>query len=230
MERVSVIQGRQPLIVVAPHGYEQDDQHTATMAEYIASELNCYAVINRGWERCQDADVLNDKADCNNAYHCVQDVVREEFLEPIIRFKNRILRTNVEAKIIYLHGMGNRHRQISKDPSLGAVIGYGAGDPSRFTCELWQKDLLLHSLNLAGIKAYQGRKGGPMSGWSKSNMNQYFRLWEMDEEVHSFQLEIIYDLRKDAETAKITASYLAHAFMTLVRARGFTGVVKFGSY
>lgn len=104
MERVSVIRGKAPVIVVAPHGFEQDDQNTALIAESIANEINCYAVINRGWERCLDIDVLNDKADCNNVYHCKEDVVREEFLEPIVRFKSRILYSHDEAFLIFIHG------------------------------------------------------------------------------------------------------------------------------
>lgn len=230
MERVSVIRGKAPVIVVAPHGFEQDDQNTALIAESIANEINCYAVINRGWERCLDIDVLNDKADCNNVYHCKEDVVREEFLEPIVRFKSRILYSHDEAFLIFIHGMSNRHRQICKDQSLCAVVGYGAGSPMRTTCELWMKNLLLKQLNDLGIIAYEGKSGGPMSGWSKSNMNQYFRMWDKDAGVHSMQVELVYDLRKDRDTAQITASYLASAIRTLGRATGYTGPANFKVY
>lgn len=230
MERVSVIRGKSPIIVVAPHGYEQDDQNTAFMAECIANEIDCYAVINRGWERCLDADVLNDKADCNNVFHCQEDVVREEFLEPIVRFKNRILVSHEDAFVIFIHGMSNRHRQVCKDPSLGAVVGYGAGSPMRSTCEPWMKNLILKQLNDSGIVAYEGKSGGPMSGWSKANMNQYFRMWEKDTDVNSLQIEVVYDLRKDRDTANVTAMYLAQAIGVLGRATGYTGPSNFKVY
>jgi hypothetical protein len=63
MERVSITSGKQPILIVSPHGYKNDDENTATVAEAIASVLNCYAVINRGWERADDVDIFNDKAD-----------------------------------------------------------------------------------------------------------------------------------------------------------------------
>ena len=77
MERVSVIEGKSPIIIVAPHGYKGDDENTDLIAEEIANALHCYAVINRGWERSDSVDFMKDKADCNNVYHCKEDVVRE---------------------------------------------------------------------------------------------------------------------------------------------------------
>lgn len=230
MERVSVIRGRSPFLVVAPHGYERDDQNTAFIAERIAAELDCFAVINRGWERSTECDALSDKADCNNVFHCKEDVVREEFLDPIVRFKNRILRYNHDCFIIHVHGMSNKHRQISKEPNLGVVVGYGDGTPSRFTCELWHKNLLLRQLNDGGLVSLQGGRGGPMSGWSISNMNQYFRHWERDDDVQSMQMEIVYDLRRDRAIAEITAHYISMALKSLERASGYNGRDNFGSY
>jgi hypothetical protein len=126
--------------------------------------------------------------------------------------------------------MGNRHRAASKDPDLGIVLGFGAGSPSRLTCMAWQKDLMLHSLNSYGIKSYEGRKGGPMSGWAKHNMNQYFRAHERDDDVDCMQLEVIYELRKDPSTAQITASYMAQAIQIMPNAMGFNGHANFNSY
>jgi hypothetical protein len=230
MERVSVIEGINPVIVVAPHGYKQDDENTDLMVEYIAYNVNCFAVINRGWERSDSVDYLNDKADCNNIYHCKEDVVREEFLDPIIRFKNRILTRNQIAYIFYIHGMSSRHRKISKDPSLDVVVGYGAGNPSSLSCDAWQKNYFLHSLNMSGINAYEGKAGGQMSGWSRQNLNQYFRKWDYDANVSSMQVEIIYDLRKDKDLAEIAADYICMAIRDVMSASGFKGNSTFKSY
>lgn len=230
MERVSVISGKTPVILVAPHGYDPDDQNTGIIAERIAQEINGYAVINRGWERSETVDFIKDKADCNNVYHCQEDVVREEFLEPIIRFKNRILQYKQSVYIFYIHGMSNRHRQISKDPDLDLVLGYGSGSPNSYTCEGWQKNFLLNSLNKAGIISYEGKKGGPMSGWSRNNMNQYFRKWELDSDVYSMQLEIIYDLRNEKDLALLTADYMAASIKDLSYAVTYNGPTNFKTY
>lgn len=230
MERVSTISGKLPAIVVAPHGYDLDDQNTDLIAETIANQINCYAVINRGWERSDSVDYLKDKADCNNVYHCKEDVVREEFLEPIIRFKNKILKDSINCHIFYIHGMSNKHRSLSKDPKLDMVLGYGAGSPSSYTCELWHKDFILHELNSMGICTYEGKKGGVMSGWSRNNMNQYFRKWENDTDVNSMQIEIIYELRREKDLAYLTSDYMGIAIKKLCKTFSWGGTSQWKTY
>ena len=82
-ERVGIIIGKNPVILVAPHG--ADDTNTDIITERVAKKADCYAVINRGFERADFVDVIKDKADCNKIDHCKQEVVYEEFLKPIIK-------------------------------------------------------------------------------------------------------------------------------------------------
>lgn len=222
MERVSIISGKLPILVVAPHGFEGNDEKTALIAEYVANTIGAYAVINRGWERDDTVDFMNDKADCNNVNHCHEDVVREEILEPIIRYKNKILMTHPIAHIFYIHGMSNKHRKLSGDENMDVVVGFGAGAPNSFTCDGWRKDLFVHLLTEAGLHTWEGAKGGPMSGWARSNMNQLFRKWYAEPQVQSMQLEIIHDLREENDIAMITAEYLGACMKDLLRAKGFS--------
>ena len=67
MEKVSVLEGTIPALIIAPHGFKNDDLNTDLIAEEIATDLSAYAVINRGWERADKVDWFNDKADCNNS-------------------------------------------------------------------------------------------------------------------------------------------------------------------
>jgi hypothetical protein len=230
MERVSIISGKLPIIVVAPHGYEGNDENTAYITEKIAQTINAYAVINRGWERDDSVDYMKDKADCNNVNHCYEDVVKEEFLDPILRFKNRILKDQRfdRAYIFYIHGMGNKHRKISGDDNLDIVIGHGAGSPNSFTCENWEKDALSHFLSESGVTVYEGKKGGPMSGWARNNMNQLFRKWHPIKQVKSMQIEIVYELRNSKEKCNTTAYNLANAMRYLIYLEDFnsTKIIK----
>jgi hypothetical protein len=222
MERVSIISGHLPIIIIAPHGFNGDDEHTSIVAEHTANAIGAYAVINRGWERGENVDYMLDKADCNDANHCHEDVVKEEFLEPILRYKNKILQHHSIAHIYYIHGMSNKHRKITGDPNLDMVIGYGAGSPDSHTCSIWRKDLLCHLLNEAGVHTWEGKKGGPMSGWARANMNQLFRKWYNEPQVQSMQIEIIHELRETPDAAIITAEYLATAVKDMLGVKSFS--------
>ena len=223
MERVSIKEGKTPIILVAPHGYNKDDESTATLAENIANILGCYAVINRGWERADDVDIFQDKADCNNVEHCHEDVVKEEFLDPIIRFKNRIQRTHDIVYLYMIHGMANRHRILANDSKMDLVIGYGAGSPDSFTCDIWRKNALVYLLEEAGLVTYEGKRGGAMSGWARQNMNQLFRKWYPDSNVQSFQIEVIHELRSDDDILQLTAEEMASALSDLMEKTRFNG-------
>ena len=230
MERVSTISGKLPIIVIAPHGFDGNDENTAIIAEQIAKSINAYAVVNRGWERDENVDYMLDKADCNNVYHCHEDVVKEEFLEPIFRFKNRILQSHPKAYLYYIHGMGNRHRDIAGDDSMDVVLGFGAGYPDHYTCELWQKDLICHLLIESGINTFEGKKGGSMSGWSRGNMNQLFRKWYFEPNVSSMQLEIVHELRSCKDMASLTAEYIGEAISFMLGIKSFSPEKAFNSY
>ena len=244
MERVSLIDGSKPILIVAPHGFHDDDERTALIAENLADILDCYAVINRGWERADVVDCINDKADCNNLQHCHEDVVKDEFLDPILRYKQRIvwgkgnhgamyslyLRQPTTMYMFLIHGMANKHRQLTGEPKLDLVIGYGAGSPDSFSCEPWRKDYLAHRLSEAGMCVFQGKKGGAMSGWARNNTNQLFRKWYQDPNVHSMQLEIVHALRQDDDCAKMTSEYLAAAIDDLISCKGFKGTQPIKEY
>jgi hypothetical protein len=88
MERVALVEGDSPVLILAPHG--PDDKNTDLIAERVAVESGSFAVINRGWNRFSSVDFMKDLANCNDVRHLHSDVVKEEFLEPILRFKNRI--------------------------------------------------------------------------------------------------------------------------------------------
>lgn len=192
MERVSIITGQKPILLIAPHGYALDDQNTAYITENIAKKLDCYAVINRGWERDKTVNIWKDKADCNNILHCHEDVVKEEFLDPILKF-SKILKKKYKKIFVYLiHGMAEKH---AEKHLMQIVIGYGAGNPDSFSCDPWRKDAFIYLLNSEGLEVYEGKKGGTMSGWSRQNLNQLFRKWYTEPAVQSMQIEIIHSLR-----------------------------------
>jgi hypothetical protein len=85
-------------------------------------------------------------------------------------------------------------------------------------------------MNQSGITSYEGKAGGQMSGWSRNNLNQYFRKWDYDPNVSSMQVEVVYDLRHDKDLALITADYIANAIMDLSTSNGYSGTEVYRSY
>lgn len=205
MERVSIIRGDLPILVIAPHGH--DDSNTDYLAEQIAKELNCYAVINRGWMRAPEVDYWNDLANCNDVRHCHEDVVKEEFLDPILRFANRIEKDYGFGAVFNIHGMSNEVKKIAKN--LDIVVGYGAGKPPSYSCDPRLKDAFIYLLEESGLGAYEGAGGGQYAGRAKNNLNQLFRRWYPQQRIQSLQVEIVGELRADLEVSKVTAQVLA---------------------
>lgn len=216
-ERVSIIEGEIPVLLVAPHGANCDDENTGELTEYIANKINAFAVINNSWKRNSQVDIYKDFANCNDINHLNEDVVKDEFLNPILRYVARIQR-DIEQRVIifYIHGCGNYVRQLMNDPKLDLIIGYGAGDPQRYTCNPKMKDAFAFHLEKEGIKVYQGKAGGPFSGHSRNNLNQYFRSKKTGFGViHSMQLELVKALRED-DVYEITGELLADAIEDLM--------------
>ncbi len=207
LERVSIIEGKLPVLLVAPHGYIGDDVNTDIIVDHAAKTMKCYAVINRGWERSDSVDELNDKADCNNFSH-MEGVVRDEFLDPILRFRSRILKKHPHMLMYMIHGMSNDIRIKTGESALDMIIGYGAGSPPSYTCDIWRKDLFCYLLMQAGLTVWEGKAGGMMSGWTRNNMNQLFRKHYTEPRLHCLQVEIVRELRNDESIAQLTAEYL----------------------
>lgn len=222
MERVSIIKGKLPIILVCPHG--PDDTLTDVVTELAANLGHFYAVINNGFERDNIVDVDNNIADCNRVDHVTQDVVREEFLNPIIKYKDDILygsnrgnSTNGfpmgsmydQVFVFYIHGFGD---QVEKDAkqSIDLIMGYGESDKkTSYTCELHHRDYLINSWQYGNICI--GKGGGKYAARDSNNMTQYFRKHIIDHDVMSMQIEVSRRIRKNQTEAETTALNLATA-------------------
>ena len=210
MERTSVINGSSRLLVVAPHGF--DDENTAELTEMIARQLGASAVINRGWRRSRDVDPFHDLANCNNIRHLLEDVVREEFLVPIRRSVARIKMKHEEnALMVVIHGCKDDTRKEAGDELLDIVLGYGAGHPPSHSCRVKTKNRIAYCLQQEGFGVFEGAAGGLYAGKSKNNLNQFFVRWMPDKKVESIQMEIVHDMRSDQQMVEMTAEGIVSA-------------------
>ena len=103
--------------------------------------------------------------------------MKDEFLDPIFRFRNRIARKFTYCYIFYLHGVSNEVKKRAKDASLDLIVGYGNGTPPSLTCYRWMKNCFINQCFVNNFNAYEGQAGGEYAGWSKQNLNQLYRKW-----------------------------------------------------
>lgn len=217
-ERVNVVQGKNPVLVIAPHG--ADALYTDLIASLVAEKANCYAVINQGFKRSETVDVNRDYADCDRVGHCTQDVVYDEFLKPILKIRNKVAKATFNATvdddiakkllIVHIQGCSDAvHREANEQ--VDVIVGYGLGrDIDSLSCRKWRKNLLVdfwrNSTNWGEV--YEGSGSGPYAGRDSNCLNQYFRKHQLDRRVESIQLTFPESARCSRRAAAITAATL----------------------
>lgn len=207
MERVTTIAGKEPILFIAPHGY--DDKNTAIIAEAAALALHGYAVINHGWERDNVVDEAASKANCNNIGHCCEDVVCEEFLEPIEDYYRRVVGKWGHMDVYIIHGCGNDAR-LKTSPTLTAIIGFGEGPKPSYSCDKDLRDSLTYIVNSDKIwEFWQAGPSSRFSGWGRDNLNQLWRKHSPNEAVNSMQIEFVSATRNTEADAEVTGKQLA---------------------
>jgi len=225
MERVSVSNGDLPVLLVAPHG--ADDINTDYIVDRISSEMGLFSVINRGWKKSKKVDYYQDLANCNNIKHIHEEVIKDEFLDPILKSVAKIQKKLDErVYVFYLHGCSDNVRLEASDDNLDIIVGYGNGSPSSHSCNLKYKDAFIHFLQEQSFGVYEGKKGGNFSGRSKNNINQLFRLWHNNENVHSMQIEIVNEMRTEEELIEICCDGLISAIDDLIMFDDTTKIPK----
>jgi hypothetical protein len=225
MERVSTIPGasQSKILLVVPHG--ADDINTSVLAEQCCQTAKCNAVINRGFERADHVDVMIDKADCNKVSHVIQDVVRDEFLDPIKRIKERIVnrivaasrKTNTwptiqtvtdRALVFYIHGAGDVVNKVAGE-KVSVIVGNGGEFVrSSLSCQDWRRNLFIALARASWLggcgEVYAADQKGNYAGRSYDNMNQFFRQHEPDPFTDTMQLEFPYHMRSTKKAAMAT--------------------------
>lgn len=222
-ERVFVRRGKKMtnLLLVAAHG--ASDNNTITLTKHAADLLDCHAVVNQGFEKNDVVDVDNDLADCNRIDHVKEPVIFDEFLKPIIDFRDKHLRRYHSLPnppgpgdamlIVHIHGVGNLVHKTANE-QVAIIVGYGLGNSKNsFSCEIWRKNLFVDSYrSLCHVgEVYEGKGGGKYAGRDSNNLNQYFRKHQNDPLVDSLQLEFPFSVRNSEDGSKSTALILASA-------------------
>lgn len=214
MERVSISYGELPILLIAPHG--ADDYNTDYIVDKIAHDMGAFSVVNRGWKRSKHVNYMKDEANCNDIKHIYEDVVKEEFLDPIVRIIAKIKKTLDDRIFVFnIHGCSNKIREKAQDKNLDIILGCGEKNTSSQTCNSKIKSAFMHFLEKESFGVYEGKKNGKYSGSSKDNLNQIFNKLYPAENINSFQIEIVRELR-EIDLVDITSDSLINAIDEII--------------
>lgn len=218
LERVSIINGTAPIIIISPHSLE--NKNTDIFTEHLCKLTGAHGIINRGWKRANKFNWKTEEADCNNLSHCHEDVVRQEFLDPIKRIAvkinrdcrhqflhHHILKWTTTIYMFVVHGV---EEDIQKSlPGLDVIVGGGEGiHQSSFSCAKSTLDLFLTILSDTGLQVYEGMDD-QYSGMHFNELNQLFIQWHPLHNVNSMKIEISPKLRLGTTSTLATANIIS---------------------
>lgn len=232
-ERVSVRHGQMPVILVAPHG--ADEHNTDVVAKQCAEFLDAHAVVNHGFRKSSTVNTRKDLADCYRIDHLKQPVVKDEFLDALIRAKRAVSRSlsrrpggkpSDRCLIFYIHSFSG---VIADDGEMvEAIVGYGAGPnphQDQYTCDLWRRNLFVKlwraSRHYDVGDIYVGKRGGRYAGRNPNSLNQYFRTPYPETFVQSMQLMLNSKLLTTRSKATIVGLNLAAIIETMVKSDSY---------
>ena len=226
---IEFISGAINILLIAPHGHHLDDERTGELTRLVAEQSGCYAVINEYYGKELDG---GRRLNLNNLGQ-VKESLQDEFLDPLLEYKNKMVEEHGSAWIFWIHGAEqasikhdvNGRNDINPD-EIKVLVGYGQKtDNDRFTAAPETATQLIESLTQNDLKAVAANPDIPQGtksfcGHDRKNMNQLFRAGEYrDPNVQSFQLEFRkLGCRDTAKNIEDTAQKLVKAISTLLPA------------
>ena len=119
---IEFIPGVNNILLVAPHGYNDDDKNTGELTRLIAKQSGCYAIINEIYRKPEDGELANkaDKIVNLNSIPQVEKHLKKEFLTPLLKYKNKIVDSYGNVLILWIHGAKDAsiENDISEDSDI----------------------------------------------------------------------------------------------------------------
>ncbi len=220
-ENIEQIKDNNPILLIAPHGRNEDDENTAPITRLMAKKLDCYAIINevyrRPVEKKNEGPNKKKKIINLNDLSQVNKYLKSEFLEPIVSFKDEIVRNHSKALVVLIHGIADTNAFYPNEKSPVDII-IGIGLPDRPSAQKESAEKLKELIPSTKAEVAQRDILDKYVGWSKRNLNQLFtpRNKEYnDPKVESIQLEIKYSGFRDKKNIENTAERLSMALSEL---------------
>jgi len=98
---IEFISGFTNILLVAPHGHHLDDENTGKLTRLAAEQGGCYAITNEYYGK--EADAAR-RIDLNKLVQ-VKKHLQDEFLIPLLEYKNKIVKEYGSAWVFWIHGV-----------------------------------------------------------------------------------------------------------------------------
>jgi hypothetical protein len=216
---IEIIRGGNRVLLVAPHGFPDDDENTGRLTREIAGRLGSYALINEHYRKPKKnkRDVPDKQRAVLNLNRCnqVEKHLRDEFLRPLVDFVQEIGGNHGPALVFWIHGIkdNNIENAVGNGHStdIHVAVGAGQGNPDRWTARKDTTLALLESLRKTKLRPIHGAlalRGSDYCGRHPNIMNQYFlRRSYQHTSVESIQLEIKYTGFRDKHLQDAAAAF-----------------------
>ena len=220
-KEIRFLEGKNNIIAIAPHEPTTNDENVNAIVEKLHSELGCYAVINEKY--------LRNEINLNDISDVIKKGIESEFLEPIKKFKDSIIKRGLSPLVVLIHGGKDVNMDTSGGEDVQILIGCGQGDnkdpkkphrPTLSSSDYFKLEKALASVNLIPICAPTDSR---YCARDKDNLNQLFKFkdWKnyYDPKVRSVQLEIRkHGFRRDPVEAGQTGEKLSRALQPFIEA------------
>ena len=228
-----IIKGVADILIVAPHGpvingEARNDFNTGHIAQLVAEELECMAIINDEFLKPKDSEkesFKKKKLDLNSIRQMGLHSKYNQFFQDYFRDVNKTF-------VVHIHGCKNENADGEakesvksggyefKPTDVQAFIGFGQGANPAYTIPKKTAENLADSLTENGLTTILVREDASnFRGRSTDNMNHYFRgKHKSNKKYSSVQIEIRETGCRDSEeNIKRTADAIAQSLAQLVR-------------
>ena len=229
-EDIIVLDGREDLLLIAPHGHKKDDENTAELTRLVAERLECQAILNFVFRKPRRNEKPDPASRLLNLNKAEQALLHPGFLNSIRPSNNTPGRTLV----IWVHGIkdenieaeARKSKTYGSDPSqLLILTGYGqgrspkTGNPNhRFTARPETVKKLIGVLTENDLPATAVREeAANYRGRHEDYMNQWFLQNSYPlASVESIQLELKYTGVRDLASLESASKRFADSFKELL--------------
>lgn len=211
------------ILLIAPHGYPDDDENTGHLARLINDTLDCPTIINEVYRKPAMIGEDPELWEVPNINEKILDLNRKPQAERHKKYIRKIKESIKEPQlttVFWIHGISDENiqaeiKEMGASKDLKCLIGYG--QPKTHSMNKKTVNKFINALKANGIIAASTRnEADNYRAANPLNMNQWFKQSGNGfEKVQSVQLEFGYKGIRDPENLDKIAKAISNAILQM---------------